>query len=105
MVKVNGTAPAALTIGPKSAPNPVVLAPMSGVTDNLLKLSKAVSDKPTDRELDVLLVRRADEAAVFEAMATAEGLDRPGRGLLFTTPVERLAAFGSQSAQDRGEGP
>lgn len=33
MVTVNGAPLAALTIGPKSAPNPVVLAPMSGVTD------------------------------------------------------------------------
>jgi nitrogen regulatory protein P-II 1 len=57
-----------------------------------------------EREIVFILVRRADEVAVFEAMATAEGLDRPGRGLLFTTPVERLAAFGAKTAQDRGEG-
>lgn len=48
-----------------------------------------------EREIVYVLVRRADEQAVFAAMAAAEGLDRPGRGLLFTTAVERLAAFGS----------
>ncbi len=49
-----------------------------------------------EREIVYVLVRRADEPAVFTAMAAAEGLDRPGRGLLFTTPVERLAAFGPE---------
>jgi len=48
-----------------------------------------------EREIAYVLVRRADADAVFSAMSSAEGLDRPGRGLLFTTPVERLAAFGS----------
>jgi len=48
-----------------------------------------------ERELVYVLVRRAEEKSVFAAMAAAEGLDRPGRGLLFTTPVERFAAFGS----------
>jgi nitrogen regulatory protein P-II 1 len=53
-----------------------------------------------ERELVFVLVRGSDEAAVFAAMAAAEGLDKPGRGLLFTTPVERLAAFGHEAAPE-----
>ncbi len=52
-----------------------------------------------EREIVYVLVRREDEAAVFAAMAAAEGLDRPGRGLLYTTPVERLVAYGSKPAK------
>lgn len=47
-----------------------------------------------EREIVYVLVPRDLESVVFTAMAAAEGLDRPGRGLLFTTPVERLAAYG-----------
>ena len=46
-----------------------VVSAMSGVTDNLLKLSKAVSDKPTDRELDVLLATGEQTTIALTAMA------------------------------------
>jgi aspartate kinase len=46
-----------------------VVSAMSGVTDSLLKLSKAVSDKPTDRELDVLLATGEQTTIALTAMA------------------------------------
>jgi aspartate kinase len=47
----------------------VVVSAMSGVTDNLLKLSKAVSDSPTERELDVLLATGEQTTIALTAMA------------------------------------
>ncbi len=47
----------------------VVASAMSGVTDNLLKLSKAVSDSPTERELDVLLSTGEQTTIALTAMA------------------------------------
>lgn len=67
-----------------------------GFRERLGVLALAVD---VEREIVYVLVRRSDEEAVFSAMAAAEGLDSPGRGLLFTTPLERLAAFGSEPAQ------
>ncbi len=58
-----------------------VVSAMSGVTDNLLKLSKAVSDKPTDRELDVLLATGEQTTIALTAMAiNAQG----GRAISLT---------------------
>lgn len=51
-----------------------------------------------EREIAYVLVPREIEEVVFTAMASAEGLDRPGRGILFTAPVERLAAYGHNHA-------
>ncbi|MGH8048609.1 MAG: aspartate kinase [Chthoniobacterales bacterium] len=47
----------------------VVVSAMSGVTDNLLKLSKAVADSPTERELDVLLATGEQTTIALTAMA------------------------------------
>lgn len=47
----------------------VVVSAMSGVTDNLLKLSRAVADSPTDRELDVLLSTGEQTTIALTAMA------------------------------------
>jgi aspartate kinase len=47
----------------------VVVSAMSGVTDGLLKLSKAVSETPTDRELDVLLATGEQTTIALTAMA------------------------------------
>jgi aspartate kinase len=46
-----------------------VVSAMSGVTDNLIKLSRAVSDKPTDREMDVLLATGEQTTIALTAMA------------------------------------
>ncbi|MFV0416988.1 MAG: aspartate kinase [Chthoniobacterales bacterium] len=47
----------------------VVVSAMSGVTDSLIKLSKEVSDNPTDREMDVLLSTGEQTTIALAAMA------------------------------------
>lgn len=56
-----------------------------------------------DQEIVYVLVPRELETAVFTTMAEAEGMGRPGRGMLFTTPVERLAAYGHSAAAEKDE--
>lgn len=46
-----------------------VVSAMSGVTDNLLKLARDVSDHPTDREMDVLLSTGEQTTIALTAMA------------------------------------
>jgi len=46
-----------------------VVSAMSGVTDSLIKLSKQVSPKPTDREMDVLLATGEQTTIALVAMA------------------------------------
>jgi len=46
-----------------------VVSAMSGVTDNLIKLSRAVSDQPTEREMDVLLATGEQTTIALTAMA------------------------------------
>ncbi|HEY8901137.1 MAG TPA: aspartate kinase [Chthoniobacterales bacterium] len=46
-----------------------VVSAMSGVTDNLIKLSRAVSDRPTEREMDVLLATGEQTTIALTAMA------------------------------------
>lgn len=47
----------------------VVVSAMSGVTDGLIKLAKQVSDKPTEREMDVLLATGEQTTIALTAMA------------------------------------
>jgi aspartate kinase len=47
----------------------VVVSAMSGVTDNLIKLSKDVSREPTEREMDVLLATGEQTTIALTAMA------------------------------------
>src|SRR4051812_242659 len=46
-----------------------VISAMGGVTDNLLKLSREMSDDPTDRELDILLSTGERASSALTAMA------------------------------------
>jgi aspartate kinase len=46
-----------------------VISAMAGVTDQLLKLAKAVSPNPTERELDMLLATGEGAASALTAMA------------------------------------
>jgi len=46
-----------------------VVSAMSGVTDGLLKLANAVSEHPTERELDVLLATGEQQTIALTAMA------------------------------------
>jgi len=56
-----------------------------------------------DQEIVYILVPRELETAVFKAIAETKGMGRPGRGILFTTPVERLAAYGRGDAAKKAE--
>ena len=47
----------------------VVVSAMSGVTDNLIKLAKAVSPNPAEREMDVLLATGEQTTIALTAMA------------------------------------
>ncbi len=47
----------------------VVVSAMSGVTDNLIRLSKEVSKEPTEREMDVLLATGEQTTIALTAMA------------------------------------
>jgi aspartate kinase len=46
-----------------------VISAMGGVTDDLLKLAKEISQKPTERELDLLLATGEQSAIALTAMA------------------------------------
>src|SRR6267378_3492380 len=46
-----------------------VISAMAGVTDQLIKLAKAVSPQPTERELDLLLATGENAASALTAMA------------------------------------
>jgi aspartate kinase len=46
-----------------------VISAMAGVTDQLIKFAKAVSPRPTERELDLLLATGENGAAALTAMA------------------------------------
>ena len=47
----------------------VVVSAMSGVTDRLIELARQVSDRPTDREMDVLLATGEQTTIALTAMA------------------------------------
>ena len=47
----------------------VVVSAMSGVTDGLIKLARQVTDRPTDREMDVLLATGEQTTIALTAMA------------------------------------
>ncbi len=47
----------------------VVVSAMSGVTDSLIKLARQVSERPTDREMDVLLATGEQTTIALTAMA------------------------------------
>src|ERR1700761_1323422 len=46
-----------------------VVSAMSGVTDNLIKLARGISDNPTEREMDVLLATGEQTTIALTAMA------------------------------------
>ena len=47
----------------------VVVSAMSGVTDNLIKLSKQIMEQPPEREMDVLLATGEQTTIALTAMA------------------------------------
>src|SRR5256885_16946336 len=69
-----------------------VISAMAGVTDNLIKLARDVSPKPSEREMDVLLATGEQSAIALVAMAVnalggpATSLTRAETGVV-TGPV------------------
>src|SRR5215831_15919554 len=65
-----------------------VISAMAGVTDQLIKLAKAVSPNPTERELDILLATGEQASTALTAMAVnalggaAISLTGPQAGIL-----------------------
>src|SRR5476649_597851 len=58
----------------------VVVSAMSGVTDNLIKLARAVTDEPDKREMDVILATGEQQTIALAAMAL-HGLGVPAVSL------------------------
>lgn len=50
----------------------VVVSAMSGVTDNLIRLAREISDIPNDREMDMLLATGEQQTIALTAMALQE---------------------------------
>lgn len=54
-----------------------------------------------EKDVRVVLVSSEQRDVVFEAMYKAGGLDRPGAGVMFLTPVDRVATYIPDSVVDR----
>ena len=46
-----------------------------------------------EKDVRVVLVSSDQRDVVFEAMYKAGGLDRPGAGVMYVTPVDRVATY------------
>src|SRR5437763_13183665 len=85
-----------------------VISAMAGVTDQLIKLAKAVSPNPTERELDILLATGEGAASALTAMAvnalggTAISLTGAQAGIL-TGHHHTKASIGKSSSKQMGE--
>ena len=71
-----------------------------GARERLGALGVAVE---TEKDVIDVLVSSEQRDIVFEAMFTAGGLDKPGAGHMYVTPVERLATYVPDSIMDRLE--
>jgi len=69
----------------------VVVSAMSGVTDNLIRMSKEVSREPTEREMDVLLATGEQTTIALTAMAVN---DLGGKGVSLTGAQAGIATDG-----------
>jgi len=69
----------------------VVVSAMSGVTDNLIRMSKEVSREPTEREMDVLLATGEQTTIALTAMAVN---DLGGSGVSLTGAQAGIATDG-----------
>ena len=83
-----------------------VISAMAGVTDQLIKLAKAVSPHPTERELDILLATGEHASTALTAMAvnalggTAISLTGAQAGILTDRPSHQGADREHQSKAD-----
>ncbi len=57
----------------------------------------------TDKDVIEVLVSTEQRDCVFEVMYTAGGLDKPGAGYMYITPIERIATYVPASVMDRLE--
>ena len=57
----------------------------------------------TERDVITLLVSSDQQELVFEAIFQAAGLDNPGRGFMYISPVERAATYVPESIRERLE--
>ncbi len=61
-----------------------------GARERLGALGVAVE---TEKDVISLLVSTEQRDTVFEAMFKAGGMDTPGAGIMYVTPVEKVASF------------
>jgi nitrogen regulatory protein PII len=61
-----------------------------GARERLGALGVAVE---TEKDVISLLVSTEQRDTVFEAMFKAGGLDTPGAGIMFVTPVDKVASY------------
>lgn len=71
-----------------------------GARERLGALGVAVE---TEKDVVEVLVSTEQRDIVFEAMFTAGGLDKPGAGYMFVTPIERIATYVPDSIMERLE--
>lgn len=69
-----------------------------GARERLGALGVAVE---TDKDVISVLVSTEQRDIVFEAMYKAGGLDRPGAGMMYITPVEKLASYVPDSVMQK----
>jgi nitrogen regulatory protein P-II 1 len=69
-----------------------------GARERLGALGVAVE---TEKDVISLLVSTEQRDVVFEAMFKAGGLDSPGAGMMYLTPVEKLATYVPESVMEK----
>ena len=69
-----------------------------GARERLGALGVAVE---TEKDVIQVLVSTEQRDIVFEAMFKAGELDRPGAGMMYVTPVERMATYVPESIIER----
>ena len=69
-----------------------------GARERLGALGIAVE---TEKDVLTMLVSDEQRDAVVEAMYKAGGLDRPGAGFIYVTPIERLATYIPESIKSK----
>ncbi|MGI9342041.1 MAG: P-II family nitrogen regulator [Gammaproteobacteria bacterium] len=69
-----------------------------GVRERLGALGVAVE---TERDIIMILVSSDQQDLIFDAIYQAAGLDAPGRGFMFISPVEKGAAYVPAEVRER----
>ena len=69
-----------------------------GIRERLGALGVAVE---TERDVIMFLVSTDQQDLIFDAIYSTAGLDAPGRGFLFISPVEKGAAYVPEAVRER----